>query len=62
MTIYSEQYPREIYVSIAAFDHADAIAPEVHIWREHRLPWLETADDFPRYTRFKSDGIVEEAG
>jgi hypothetical protein len=59
LTIYSEQYPAEIYVSITAFDEAQAVAPEIHIWREERLPWLETADNLPRYVRFKSDGILE---
>lgn len=62
LSIYSAQFPEEIYVSIASFDDADAVAPEVHIWREERLGWLETSDDSPRYMRFKSDGIMESAG
>jgi hypothetical protein len=62
LSVYSRQFPDEIYVSIASFDDADAVAPEVHIWREDRLTWLDTSDDWLRYTRFKSDGIVEPAG
>jgi hypothetical protein len=62
LTHYSKQFPEEIYVSIATFDDARALAPEIHIWREDRLAWFETTDDLPRYTRFKSDGIMEETG
>lgn len=62
LTHYSKQFPEEIYVSIATFDDAQALAPEIHIWREDRLAWFETTDDLPRYTRFKSDGIMEETG
>lgn len=59
LTIYSQEYPEDIYVAIASFDDAQAVAPEIHIWRDDRLAWFETADDLPRYTRFKSDGFLE---
>lgn len=52
----------EIYVAMATFDEPGAAAPEFHIWRSERLPWLETADDWPRYLRFKYQGELDEAG
>ena len=60
LTIFAEEFPEEIYVSISALDDPTAMAPNIHIWRLDRLPWFETADDFPRYLQFKSDGILEQ--
>ena len=62
LTIWSEEFPEEIYVAIASFDDSEGFAPEIHIWREDRLGWLETADDLPRYRRFRADGILEDSG
>ena len=60
LTQFADEFPDEIYVSISILDNPTAMAPDTHIWRLDRLPWFETADDFPRYLRFKSDGIVEQ--
>ena len=51
----------ELYVAIAAFDDPEAVTPDIHIWRSHRLSWVETADDLPRYLRFKFQGELEVA-
>lgn len=59
LTQFAEEFPEEIYVAISVLDDPETMAPDVHIWRLDRLPWFETADDFPRYQRFKSDGILE---
>ena len=59
MTQFAAVFPDLIYVSLAALHDADSISPEVHIWRSERVPWLETADDLPRYLRFKADGVTE---
>jgi len=32
------------------------MAPEIHIWMSDRLAWFETADELPRYRRFRADG------
>ena len=57
LTIHSEAYPDEIYVSTSALDDPEALAPEVHIWTSHKLGWFETADALPRYPRFRADGV-----
>lgn len=57
LTIESEAYPEEVYVSTAALDDPEALPPEVHIWTSHKLGWFETADDLPRYPRFRADGV-----
>jgi hypothetical protein len=57
LTIFSEAFPDEIYVSTSALDDPDALAPEVHIWTSHKLGWFETADALPRYRRFRADEV-----
>ena len=57
LTIFSEAFPEEIYVSISALDDPEALAPEVHIWTSQKLGWFETADTLPRYPRFRADGV-----
>ena len=59
LTLTDEYFADEIYVALATFEDTDAPVPEFHIWRSEKLPWVETTDDLPRYTRFKSDGITE---
>ena len=60
LTLADDRFPEEIYVSVSSFDDAEKLPPEFHIWRSHRLSWLETADTLPRYVQFRADGIVEE--
>lgn len=60
LTIADEGYADDIYVATASFDEPHTFAPEFHIWRSERLPWLETADRLPRYMRFKHEGRLEE--
>ncbi len=59
ITQFSTEFPDDVYVSNAAIDDAASFPPEVHIWRSERLSWFDTNDALPRYTRFKSDGILE---
>lgn len=60
LTITDQRFPDETYVTVPSLDDPEVLPPEFHIWRSHRLSWLETADTLPRYVQFKSDGIVEE--
>jgi hypothetical protein len=60
LTQFSTGFQGEIYVSISILDDQTSISPDTHIWRSDRLPWFETTDNFPRYSHFKSDGILEK--
>ena len=60
LTLADERFPDEIYVSVASLDDPERMPPEFHIWRSHRVSWLETSDALPRYVQFRADGIVEE--
>jgi hypothetical protein len=60
LTLADDRFPDEIYVSVASLDNAEALPPEFHIWRAHRLSWLEISDHLPRYVEFRADGIMED--
>ncbi len=59
LTLTDERFPGEVYVALASFEDADSPLPEIYIWHSQRLSWLETTDELPRYTQFKSDGVLE---
>jgi hypothetical protein len=60
ITIFSEAFPEDIYVSVTSLDDPSAMPPEIHIWRSHRLDWFDTSDELPKYVSFKSDDETEE--
>jgi hypothetical protein len=60
LTLSDDRFPDDIYVSVCSFHDAEKLPPEFHIWRSHRLSWLETSDTLPRYVQFRADDIVEE--
>jgi hypothetical protein len=41
--------PRLVDVSIASLDDPETVAPDLHLWTQSRLPWLEIDDRLPRY-------------
>jgi len=43
--------PDTIDIAIATLDQPDTLPPAVHIWRESRIAWFETADTLPRHDR-----------
>lgn len=51
----SERWPGEIHLLVCAFDDPGAFEPGVHVYWEERLPWLEIADDLPKFDKFPSD-------
>jgi hypothetical protein len=42
--------PERIDVNVGSLDDSSKIEPEYHIWVASRVPWLEIADDLPRYS------------
>jgi len=41
--------PTYISINTPTLDRPEALAPVMHIWRDHRIPWFEIADDLPRH-------------
>ncbi len=46
---FTEDAPGSIDVTLASLDDPGQVAPQYHIWRMSRIPWLETADRLPRH-------------
>ena len=40
-----------VEINLAGLDRPEAVVPKSHIWMSSKLPWLEIADDLPRYER-----------
>jgi hypothetical protein len=43
--------PETTDVTVASMDEGATVRPSFHIWHGARLPWFETADALPRYSR-----------
>jgi hypothetical protein len=39
----------EIDVTLATLDDPTRLRPDMHIWVEDKLPWVEIGDDLPQY-------------
>lgn len=41
--------PGLIDISIGSLDQPETMAPTLHYWDSRRLPWMQVADDLPRF-------------
>ena len=44
--------PGLIDMTISSFDSPETLPPTLHYWDSKRLPWLQLADDLPRFAEF----------
>ena len=44
--------PGLIDMTIGSFDSPETLPPTLHYWESKRLPWLQLADDLPRFPEF----------
>lgn len=49
-----------VQVSLGSLDRPDLVRPDDHVWTSSRLPWLEVADDLPRFATI-SDAVPSRA-
>lgn len=49
MTYESDRCPEEVHLYISTIDNPGAFVPQVHVFFAERIPWMEVADDLPRY-------------
>ncbi|PYJ72511.1 MAG: GFA family protein [Verrucomicrobia bacterium] len=54
LTFLSQPEADEVDVTGCSFDHPEAVPPQDHTWIEDRLPWIQLADDLPRYARTRT--------
>jgi hypothetical protein len=44
-----DRFPHEIHLYAASLENPRDFAPQFHVFDAERLPWIELADDLPRY-------------
>ena len=49
MTYESERCPEEVHLYVSTIDNPGAFVPQVHVFFAERIPWMELADELPRY-------------
>ena len=52
----SKRHADEVDLTAASLDDPNSVKPNLHIWTESQLDWMELQDDLPRYRRSKSEG------
>ncbi len=45
----SERWPDEIHFYAASLEQPEGFVPQFHVHWAERLPWIELADDLPKY-------------
>lgn len=48
----ADYIPGLIDIAIGSLDEPARLPPQIHIWDEERLPWLQQADELPRHAAF----------
>ena len=49
LTYLNETRAQDIDLTLASLDEPQQLAPAVHVWVGHKLPWLSIEDGLPRY-------------
>jgi hypothetical protein len=56
LTYEGEGIPEEVHVYAVALADPSCVIPERHVFVEEQLPWLETADELPRFAQTSRGG------
>jgi hypothetical protein len=48
----ADYIPGLIDITIGSLDRPEEVAPTLHYWDSKRLPWVQFADDLPRFPGF----------
>lgn len=49
MTYQAKKYPVETHIHLITIDECNDLRPESHVHCEESVPWLDLADELPRY-------------
>ncbi|MDX1576141.1 MAG: GFA family protein [Kiloniellales bacterium] len=60
LSMHEEVLGDRVQVSLGSLDRPEDVAPEDHVWTQSQLPWLEVADDLPRFPQ-SSDAVPSRA-
>ncbi len=45
----ADAYPDEIHFYVVSLEDPASVAPQFHVYYSEKMPWIELADDLPRY-------------
>jgi hypothetical protein len=57
LTYESARFPGEIHLYASSLADPTAVSPSRHVFVEEQLPWIEIADELPRYAKTGSRGM-----
>ena len=56
LTFQNDDYPEELDMTIASFDHPDDLSPKDHLWTENKINWIHLDDGLPNYATRRQQG------
>ena len=51
----SKRHADEVDLTAASLDDPNSVRPDIHIWTESQLQWLDIHDELPRYRRSRQE-------
>ena len=62
MTYEADRCPEEVHLYISTLDEPGAYRPQLHVFFAERIPWMDLADDLPRYEGLTPDATPVSRG
>ena len=60
LSMHEEVLGDRVQVTLGSLDRPEDVRPDDHVWAQSRLPWLEIADDLPRFPQ-STDAVPSES-
>ncbi len=60
LSMHEAVLDERVQVSLGSLDRPGDVQPDDHVWTRSQLPWLNIADDLPRFLR-NSDAVPTDA-
>jgi hypothetical protein len=60
LSMHEEVLADRVQVTLGSLDRPGHVRPDDHVWTQSQLPWLEVADDLPRFAQ-SSDAVPSRA-
>ena len=60
LSMHEEVLDDRMQVTLGSLDRPEDVRPDDHVWTQSRLPWLEVADDLPRFAQ-STDAVPSRA-
>ena len=60
LSMHEEVLGDRVQVSLGSLDRPEDVRPDDHVWTQSQLPWIEVADELPRF-RQSTDAVPSRA-